>query len=124
MKSKSTIAGAHIGYALLTRNLHPAVFLEFMMAIEQKSSEGPPIDAPTLTSAALYLLSAYAVSGCPRLAILIKRHLQLLAVHPSVDPLLRSTSMQLIDKYWAHAANMATESLRASHSAAGDHSYH
>jgi hypothetical protein len=36
-----------------------------------------------------YLMSHYARSGCPRLAVCISRHMQCLAIHPDAPRVLR-----------------------------------
>lgn len=43
----------------------------------------------TITAALVYLMTHYARTGCPRLAVCISRHLQCLAVHPDAPPVLR-----------------------------------
>jgi hypothetical protein len=42
-----------------------------------------------LVAATLYLMTHYARTGCPRLALCISKHLQCLAVHPDADPIVR-----------------------------------
>lgn len=42
-----------------------------------------------LIAAALYLMTHYVRTGCPRLALCISRHLQCIAVHPEADPVVR-----------------------------------
>ena len=43
----------------------------------------------TVTAALLYLMTHYARTGCPRLALCISRHMQCLASHPDAAPVLR-----------------------------------
>ena len=43
----------------------------------------------TLMASLIYLMTHYARSGCPRLAVCVARHLQALAVHPDAAPVLR-----------------------------------
>ena len=43
----------------------------------------------TLTAGLLYLMTHYARTGCPRLAVCISRHMQCLASHPEATPLMR-----------------------------------
>jgi hypothetical protein len=43
----------------------------------------------TVTAALLYLMTHYARTGCPRLALCISRHMQCLATHPDAAPVLR-----------------------------------
>ncbi len=45
-----------------------------------------PISAATLYTAALYLATRYAQSGCPRVCRMVAQHLALIADHP--DPSL------------------------------------
>ncbi len=73
---------------------------------------------PTLLSATLYLMSAYAANGCPRLAIMVRKHLDIITTHPASDPLLRSTCAQLIERQWARAEECARKTL-AAHAPAG-----
>jgi hypothetical protein len=43
----------------------------------------------TVTAALLYLMTHYARTGCPRLALCISRHMQCLATHPDAAPVVR-----------------------------------
>ncbi len=43
----------------------------------------------TVTAALLYLMTHYARTGCPRLALCISRHMQCLAAHPEAAPVVR-----------------------------------
>jgi|CXWL01.1.fsa_nt_gi hypothetical protein len=43
----------------------------------------------TVTAALLYLMTHYARTGCPRLALCVSRHMQCLAAHPEASPLVR-----------------------------------
>lgn len=53
-----------------------------------------------IVSAALYLMSAYGRNGgCPRLAHMILRHLELIAGNQEVSPLLRGTCAQLVEQW-------------------------
>ncbi len=58
------------------------------------------------------VVASHPTRGCPRLAIMIKRYLERLAANPDTDPLVRGTSVQLIEQYWAAAAVSALELLR------------
>lgn len=51
--------------------------------------------AETITAALLYLMTHYARTGCPRLALCVSRHMQCLAVHPKVDPVVRDICASL-----------------------------
>jgi hypothetical protein len=57
----------------------------------------------TLTAALVYLMTHYARTGCPRLALCVSRHLQILALHPDAAPVLRDTCAGLHGA-WAKAA--------------------
>ena len=43
----------------------------------------------TITAALVYLMTHYARTGCPRLAVCVSRHLQAVALHPDAAPVLR-----------------------------------
>lgn len=43
----------------------------------------------TVTAALLYLMTHYARTGCPKLALCISRHMQCLATHPDAAPVVR-----------------------------------
>lgn len=43
----------------------------------------------TLSAALLYLMTQYARTGCPRLALCISRHMQCLATHPETATVVR-----------------------------------
>jgi hypothetical protein len=51
--------------------------------------------AETITAALLYLMTHYARTGCPRLALCVSRHMQCLALHPDADPVIRDTCASL-----------------------------
>jgi hypothetical protein len=55
----------------------------------------------SLVAALLYLMTHYARTGCPRLAICISRHLQCVARHPQADSVVRGS--------WAVAAGEADQ---------------
>ena len=59
--------------------------------------------ADTITAALLYLMTHYARTGCPRLAVCVSRHMQCLAVHPDAAPVLRDICASLHGA-WARAA--------------------
>lgn len=56
-----------------------------------------------LIAATLYLMTHYARTGCPRLALCISKHLQCLAVHPGADPIVREICAG-VHGAWAGAA--------------------
>ena len=57
----------------------------------------------TLTAALFYLMSHYARTGCPRLAMCISRHMQSIYVHPDAPPVLRDICASLHGS-WLEAA--------------------
>jgi hypothetical protein len=57
----------------------------------------------TLVAATLYLMTHYARTGCPRLAMCISKHLQCLAVHPGADQTVRDICAG-VQGAWAQAA--------------------
>lgn len=72
-------------------------------------NSGPDPDASraeTVTAALLYLMTYYARTGCPRLALCISRHLQCLALHPDAPPVLRDICASLHGA-WQGAAGVS-----------------
>ncbi len=59
--------------------------------------------AETVTAALLYLMTHYARTGCPRLAVCISRHMQCLALHPDAPKVVRDICASLHGP-WAQAA--------------------
>lgn len=59
--------------------------------------------AETVTAALLYLMTHYARTGCPRLALCVSRHMQCLALHPDAAPVLRDVCAALHGP-WAETA--------------------
>lgn len=51
--------------------------------------------ADTIVAALLYLMTHYARTGCPRLAVCVLRHMQCLAIHPDADPVVRDICASL-----------------------------
>ncbi len=70
-------------------------------------AEAPRME--TLVAALIYLMSHYARSGCPRLAVCISRHLQCLALHPDAAAVVRDTCASLHGAWTAAAANGVSE---------------
>lgn len=68
----------------------------------------------TLVAALLYLMTHYARTGCPRLAICVSRHLQCLACHPQADSVVRDICAALHGS-WAMAAGEATNQIHTTH---------
>ena len=62
-----------------------------------------------LAAALIYLMTHYARTGCPRLALCVSRHMQCLALHPDAPPLVRDTCAGLRGA-WQQAANETQES--------------
>jgi hypothetical protein len=63
----------------------------------------PETRAETLMAALIYLMTHYARTGCPRLAVCIARHMQCLAVHGDAPPVVRDVSASLHGA-WSRAA--------------------
>lgn len=55
-----------------------------------------------LLGALIYLMSTYQRKACPRLACSIASHLDCLAAHPHVDPVIRNVCAGITDE-WRHA---------------------
>lgn len=70
--------------------------------------------AETVMAALLYLMSHYARSGCPRLALCVSRHMQWLATHPDAAPVVRDICASLHGA-WSEAATGATRARAALH---------
>ncbi len=70
-------------------------------------SEAPR--AETLVAALIYLMSHYARTGCPRLAVCVSRHLQCLALHPDAAPIVRDMCASLHGTWATEAASEAGE---------------
>lgn len=51
--------------------------------------------AETVTAALIYLMTHYARTGCPRLAMCVSRHMQCLALHPDAAPVVRDICASL-----------------------------
>ncbi len=59
--------------------------------------------AETVTAALLYLMTHYARTGCPRLALCVSRHMQCLALHPDAPAMVRDICGSLHGT-WAEAS--------------------
>ena len=57
----------------------------------------------TVTAGLIYLMTHYARTGCPRLALCVSRHMQCLALHPDASPVLRDICASLHGA-WSEAA--------------------
>jgi len=62
----------------------------------------------TVTAALIYLMTHYARTGCPRLALCVSRHMQCLAAHPDAPGVLRDICSSLHGA-WSHAATPTTD---------------
>ena len=49
----------------------------------------------TITAALLYLMTHYARTACPRLALCVSRHMQCLAMHPDAAGMVRDICASL-----------------------------
>ena len=67
--------------------------------------------ADTVVAALLYLLTHYARSGSPRLAVCIARHLQYLAVHPDASLLVRDVCASLHGTWQVAGAGAQAQSI-------------
>ena len=65
--------------------------------------------ADTVTAALLYLMTHYARTGCPRLALCVSRHMQCLALHPDAAPVVRDICASLHGT-WSNQASDALTS--------------
>lgn len=69
----------------------------------------PEESVETITAALIYLMSHYAQTGCPRLAVCVARHMQCLALHPDATPVLRDVCAALHGPWSQAADNSAAE---------------
>ena len=56
----------------------------------------------TLAASLVYLMTHYARTGCPRLAICVAGHMQAMALHPGAGPVLRDMCASL-HGFWTQA---------------------
>ena len=68
----------------------------------------------TITAALLFLMTQYARTGCPKLAVCVSRHMQCLALHPDAPPIVRDVCASLHGP-WADAANAQAHERPAVH---------
>ena len=68
----------------------------------------------TVTAALLYLMTHYARTGCPRLALCVSRHMQCLALHPDAAPVVRDICASLHGA-WSEATSETGSDARAVH---------
>lgn len=68
-----------------------------------RTSETDESRAETITAALLFLMTQYARTGCPRLAVCVSRHMQCLALHPDAPTVVRDVCASLHGP-WSRAA--------------------
>lgn len=73
-----------------------------------------PERAETLVAALIYLMTHYARTGCPRLAVCVSRHMQCLAAHPDAPTVVRDICAGLHGT-WAEAASARAQPLALVH---------
>jgi hypothetical protein len=71
-----------------------------------RTSEPDESRPETVTAALLYLMTHYARTGCPRLALCISRHMQCLATHPEAAQVVRDICAGMHGA-WQKAADAA-----------------
>ncbi|HKU46275.1 MAG TPA: hypothetical protein VJQ58_05290 [Burkholderiales bacterium] len=54
-----------------------------------QNPEAPESRLENIIAALVYLMTHYARTGCPRLAVCVSRHMQAIALHPDAAPVLR-----------------------------------
>jgi hypothetical protein len=72
---------------------------------------GPQTDEPsveTITASLIYLMTHYARTGCPRLAVCVSRHMQCLALHSEAPAVVRDICASLHGA-WSRAAHPGAE---------------
>lgn len=70
--------------------------------------------AETITAALLYLMTHYARTGCPRLALCVSRHMQCLALHPDASSMVRDVCASLHGA-WSEASKANASNGNALH---------
>jgi len=78
------------------------------------SPEPDSARAETVTAALLYLMTHYARTGCPRLALCVSRHMQCLALHPDAAPVVRDICASLHGA-WGEAAGVTARGSDSRH---------
>ena len=76
-----------------------------------QTPETPESRVENITAALVYLMTHYARTGCPRLAVCVSRHMQCLALHPDAAPVVRDICASLHGA-WARAAGSEDASTR------------
>ena len=67
-----------------------------------RASETEESRVETITAALIFLMTQYARTGCPKLAVCVSRHLQCLALHPDAANVVRDVCASLHGA-WAQA---------------------
>jgi hypothetical protein len=70
--------------------------------------ETEPTRAETVMAALLYLMTHYARTGCPKLAVCVSRHMQCLALHPDAPPVVRDVCASLHGAWGDQAFDAST----------------
>ena len=65
--------------------------------------------AETVMASLVYLMTQYARTGCPRLALCVSRHMQCLALHPHAPTVIRDMCASLHGA-WSRAAGESGDS--------------
>jgi len=60
-----------------------------------KTNDPEESRAESIAAALVYLMTHYARTGCPRLAVCVSRHMQALALHPDTPTVLRDVCAAL-----------------------------
>lgn len=68
-----------------------------------------------ITASVIYLMTHFARTGCPRLALCISRHLQCLALHPEAAPVLRDICASLHGAWTMRAYNSRPTEEQVTH---------
>jgi hypothetical protein len=71
--------------------------------MEPSGADGDENRVESIIAALVYLMTHYARTGCPRLAVCVSRHMQALALHPDAAPVLRDICAGL-HGVWASAS--------------------
>jgi hypothetical protein len=67
-----------------------------------------------VVAALIYLMTHYARTGCPRLALCISRHMQCLSLHPDAPLVLRDMCASLHGA-WGNAAHIESSEGQRRH---------
>ena len=81
--------------------------------MEPSGADGDENRVESIIAALVYLMTHYARTGCPRLAVCVSRHMQALALlHPDAAPVLRDICAGL-HGVWASASADASTKIHA-----------